>query len=137
VLFPKGEADGNPPEPNEAPGVLGFPKGDEAPKAPGADGFAKGEGKAAPGIFAAPNGVEDVFMALLLDKNGEGPGAALLPKPGVGAGVGAPDPVFVVDCALSNGLGTWYFAANFLNISGSRPWESRTSELEMQKVSIS
>jgi hypothetical protein len=99
--------------------VLGFPKGDEAPKALGADEFAKGEDEA--GIFVAPNGVEDIFMALLLDEKGEGPGVALLPKPGVDAGGGALDPVFVVDCALSNGLGTLYFAANFLNISGSRP----------------
>jgi hypothetical protein len=116
VLPPNGAADESPPEPNGAPGVLGFPKGEDELKDP-AGVLPKGAG--AVEALLAPNG-ELVLIAPPLDAKGDGAGAALLKL--AGGADGALDPVCVAASVLSNGLGTLYFAPNFLNISCSRPW---------------
>jgi hypothetical protein len=113
-VLPNGEADDKPPDPNGALDVLGIPKGEAEPKAFGTGGFPNGEA----GGFMVPND-EDVFIVLLLVEKGDAAAAGVELK--LDAGVLNPEMGF--GCAPSNGLCTLYLAANFLNISGSRPWK--------------
>jgi hypothetical protein len=139
-VLPNGEADDNPPDPNGALDVLGIPKGEAEPEAFGTDGFPNGEA----GGFMVPND-EDVFIVLLLVEKGDAAAAGVelkvddaaagveLKVDAAAAGVelkvdagagGVLNPELGFGCAPSNGLGTLYLAANFLNISGSRPWKT-------------
>jgi hypothetical protein len=128
-VLPNGEADDKPPDPNGALDVLGIPKGEAEPKAFGTGGFPNGEA----GGFMVPND-EDVFIVLLLVEKGDAAAAGVeLKVDDAAAGVelkvdagagGVLNPELGFGCAPSNGLGTLYLAANFLNISGSRPWKT-------------
>jgi hypothetical protein len=124
-VLPNGEGDDNPPGPNGALVVLGIPKGEAEPKAFGTGGFPNGEA----GGFMVPND-EDAFIVLLLVEKGDAAAAGVELK--LDAGVAeALNPELGFGCTPSNGLGTLYLAANFLNISGSRPLKRCDNRLEI------
>ena len=109
---PKGDGAGGAVDPNGVVEVAD-PKGEELATLEVAAVDVNGD------LETSPPNVDDV------DDPGKGDADA---KPVEGAGAGPGAAVFGLDW-LSSGLGTLYFAASFLNISSSLPYNSRSVKL--------
>ena len=103
----------------------------------GAGVFPNGDGDA---VVEEPN-MDEVFIPLELEENGDGAGACeavLLPNAGAACFVACGTPPAGADefVELSRGLGTLYFAANLLNISGSRPCATNLLDIRCRYIHV-